>query len=109
MKKIVLTGSTGFVGANLARRLLSDGHELYCPVRKEHHPFRLREIKHSLNLSVVDLNHYEEVAAYIKTIKPDWILHLAVYGAYSFQNDWRQMVNTNILATLNLLHACIET
>ena len=30
MKRVILTGGTGFVGANLARRLLRDGHELRC-------------------------------------------------------------------------------
>ncbi len=28
MKRIILTGATGFVGANLVRRLLKEGHEI---------------------------------------------------------------------------------
>jgi len=31
MKRVILTGGTGFVGANRARRLLRDGHEVHLP------------------------------------------------------------------------------
>ena len=29
VKRIIVTGATGFVGANFARRLLHDGHEIH--------------------------------------------------------------------------------
>ena len=32
-RRVLLTGGTGFVGANLVRRLLADGHAVHCLVR----------------------------------------------------------------------------
>ena len=30
MKTILVTGGTGFIGANLCRRLIADGHRIIC-------------------------------------------------------------------------------
>ena len=41
-------------------------------------------------------------------IQPDWIFHLAAHGAYPSQTDLRQMVQTNIMGTINLVEACLR-
>lgn len=33
--KIVVTGASGLVGSNLAKKLAKQGHEVLCPVRRE--------------------------------------------------------------------------
>ena len=35
--------------------------------------------------------------------------HLAVHGAYSWETDWEQMVQTNIQGTMSLVSACLKT
>ncbi len=42
-------------------------------------------------------------------VRPDWIFHLAAFGAYSYQTDIRTMVQTNIVGTTNLVEACLKT
>jgi uncharacterized protein YbjT (DUF2867 family) len=42
-KRVILTGATGFVGANLTRRLLRDGHEVHLLVRQGYSPWRIAE------------------------------------------------------------------
>ena len=35
MKKILLTGATGFIGSNIYRLLINNGYEVDCIVRKQ--------------------------------------------------------------------------
>jgi len=109
MKRVILTGGTGFVGANLARRLVRDGHEVHLLVRPNYQPWRIEQIRPDVRLHELHLHDSEAVARVVSQIRPDWVFHLAVHGAYSWQTDWEQMVQTNIQATMSLVSACLET
>ena len=109
MKRALLTGGTGFVGANLARRLLQGGHEVHCLVQPGHAVWRIESIRADLRLHEVDLADGERLLQVVRQIRPDWVFHLAVHGAYSWQTDLGQMVRTNILGTINLVGACVAT
>ena len=109
MKRVALTGSTGFVGANLARRLLHDGHEVHLLLRPRHAEWRIAEIQESVQTHILDFSNPDEALRTIKEIKPDWFFHLAAYGAYASQADLPQMVQTNIIGTMNLVNACLVT
>ncbi len=58
---------------------------------------------HILNLGDIDQVHAE-----VTTARPDWIFHLAAFGAYSSQTSLHQMVETNVIGTANLLDACVD-
>jgi len=109
MKRVIVTGSTGFIGANLTRRLLDDGHEVHLLIRRNDHRWRIEAIRDHVMLHEVDLRDRGTVAALIKNIRPDWVFHLAVHGAYSTQTDLFEMIETNIAGTMNLVQACLET
>lgn len=107
MKRIILTGATGFIGSNLAIRLLRDGHELHLLVLPGYNRWRIEEIRDDVHLHEVGLGD-EAITDIVGKIRPDWVFHLAVHGAYSLQTDLRQMVQTNIMATINLVEACLK-
>jgi nucleoside-diphosphate-sugar epimerase len=109
MKRVIVTGATGFVGANLAGRLLRDGHEVHLLVRAGYQPWRIEAIRGDVHLHELQLHDIESVTRVIDQIRPDWIFHLAVYGAFSSQTDVQRMVNTNIHGTINLVQACLKT
>jgi len=109
MKRVVLTGGTGFVGANLARRVLRDGHETHLLVRPGYKPWRISEILNDVRLHELHLPDAEAVSQVVSQIRPDWVFHLAVHGAYSWQADWGEMVRTNITGTMSLVSACLKT
>ena len=109
MKRVILTGGTGFVGANLARRLLRDGHEVHLLVRPGHQPWRIEDIRPDVRLHELHLHEAEAVARVASQVRPEWVFHLAAHGAYSWQTDWEQMVRTNIQGTMSLLSACLKT
>lgn len=109
MKRVILTGGSGFVGANLARRLVTDGHELHLFLRSEHRDWRLSDILKDITTHEVDLRDSAHVTALVESIAPEWVFHLATYGAYPNQTDERRMVQTNVFGTMNLVNACLQS
>ena len=109
MKRVIITGGTGFIGANLARRLLSDGHEIHLLNRYGYQPWRIKSIRKILRCHEVDFGDAEALERKIGIIRPDWVFHLAAHGAYSWQTDLYQMVQINIIGTINLVEACLRT
>ncbi len=109
MKRVIITGATGFVGANLARRLLQDGHALHLLVRPGYKSWRIAEIRGQVRLHELHLHDNDAVSKVVGQIQPEWIFHLAVHGAYSWETDWEQMIRTNIQGTMSLLSACLKT
>ena len=77
--RILITGVTGFIGAELAKKLIAEGHEVYGFVR--HVIGRtlicLDEVKDKLNLITCDITDYFSVKSSIEKINPEVVLHLA--------------------------------
>ena len=107
MKRALITGGTGFVGANLARRLLRDGHEVHLLVRPGFHSWRIDSIKPDLHLHNASITDADAVTRAVRAARPEWVFHLAAYGAYPTQQDQQRMFDTNVLGTTRLLDACL--
>jgi dolichol-phosphate mannosyltransferase len=105
MSRVVVTGGTGFVGANLVRRLIRDGHHPALLVRPGFASWRIESIRDQISIHEVSLDDPQAVVAALDSIRPTWLFHLAVYGAYSWQTDAEQMMQTNVVSTANLLEA----
>lgn len=105
MKKVIVTGGSGFIGANLTRRLLRDGQEVHLLLRKGYKTWRIADIFKQVHPHIVDLQNATALKRLFTMIEPDWIFHTAAYGAYSTQNDLDEMIETNITGLSNLLEA----
>lgn len=109
MKRVIITGATGFVGANLARRLIQDGHDVHLFLRPGYNPWRIENISQKSKLHILNFSDQQALCAEVAAIQPEWVFHLAASGAYSWQTDLSQMVQTNFLGTINLVEACLQT
>ncbi len=103
--RALVTGAAGFVGANLAGRLLAEGAETHLLVRPGSDLWRLGDCRAAV-VHEVDLCHSPAVAEVVSRVRPDWIFHLAAHGAYSSQTDLERMVAVNLTATARLLESC---
>lgn len=100
---VVVTGAAGFVGANLVRRLVADGHDVHAVVRATTDPWRLAGVEDRVHLLSVDLADPDGTRDALVDVAPEWIFHLAARGAYSWQQDLREMIGTNLGGLVNLL------
>src|SRR5712692_992177 len=108
MRRVAVTGGTGFVGANVARRLINDGHDVHLLVRPGFSSWRIATILPDVELHEVRFDDPEAVDTAVSAIRPEWLFHLAASGAYSWQNDLDHMLHTNVLGTANLVEACLR-
>ena len=102
---VAVTGGTGFVGANLVRRLLERGVEVHLLQRPGAKYWRLEDVRDRVEIHEAEVSDAERVKAALGQIKPRAIVHLATEGAYEDQADPHRILRTNVSGTLNLLEA----
>lgn len=102
--RYLVTGATGFVGANLVRELVRQKKHVSIIVRNKKLNFRLSDIASKLQIYEGDLTK-QNLKDIIDEIKPTIIYHLAAYGVPSSQSDVNLMIDINIKGTLHLINA----
>ena len=107
MERVIVTGAAGFIGANLARRLLENGAQPHLFTAPGSARWRLEEISAHAPIVEVDLADDEGLAAAVVGARADRIYHLAAHGGYSWQTDHLAILRANVLGTSNLLEACL--
>jgi len=109
MKTAFITGATGFIGANLTRELLARNFDVHIIARTTSNMWRLQDIKGKIKVHNVDILEEKKLTSVVKQIKPDYIFHLAAYGAYPrIQTDEKKILQTNIIGTYNMLKAALD-
>ena len=115
-KKVLVTGADGFIGSHLTERLIDYDAEVIIFVKdttllKGSNLPKLNNLSHlkdkvkilSGNISSPDIINL------IKKERPEIIFHLAAdaYVNKSF-NQPREVIETNVDGTLNILHSCLD-
>lgn len=77
MRRVLITGITGYIGSHLARALLPD-HEVYGLVREPLYTEYIADIRDRLQLVTTD-GSYTSVEAAVQKVRPDLTYHLAAY------------------------------
>jgi GDP-4-dehydro-6-deoxy-D-mannose reductase len=107
MKKVLITGITGFAGSYLAENLQSSGkYEISGAYLFDKSLGNIEQIRGKLNLIKADLSDDKSVYGIIEKISPDIIFHLAALTSPtdSFRNPTATL-NNNISLEVNLLEA----
>ncbi len=107
MKKVLITGITGFAGQYLAETLIdSSSAELHGTYHSEDSVNRLGELKNKINSYQVDLTNKDQVENLISQVEPDEIYNLAAQTSPSQSiKDPTGTLLTNTLSELYLFDA----
>jgi len=110
--RILVTGSAGFIGFHLARRLLADGHAvLGVDGLTPYYDVELKRRRHAilqrhLNFACATLMLEDAAAlnAAVQPFEPQIIVHLAAQAGvrYSLENP-RAYVDSNLVGTFNVM------
>ena len=107
-RRVLVTGGAGFVGANLVRRLIFDGHDVHLLLTPGRPYWRLDDIVGRHSPHYLDLADLSAVGSLLTDLRPQWIFHLATYGAYPTQSDFGLSLRTNVVATAGLVQAALR-
>jgi nucleoside-diphosphate-sugar epimerase len=106
--RILITGASGFVGACLVRYMLDISGNVAIMVRPETHSWRIADVINDVRVYYEDVIDKDAVRRTFQDYRPDYVFHLAAYGAYGFQAEPDKIVATNVLGTLHVLNAALE-
>ena len=107
MKKILITGSTGFAGQHLIKHLLGENKgKIIGTYIDDSSLERMGAIKDKVDLVKIDLLDKEKVLNLVGKTSPDEIYHLAAFTApgLSFESPSEVIMN-NVSSEINILEA----
>lgn len=111
--KILISGGAGFIGSNLVRRMVREGHEI-LNLDKLTYAGNIESLSdiagyHNYRFAKVDIVDAIEVAQTVNSFRPDAIMHLAAESHVDRSIDGpQQFIQTNVVGTGNLLQAALQ-
>ena len=106
-RKVLITGATGFVGANILRFLVKKNYSPHVLIRKTSNLWRIKDLVPKIALYQIDLLEKKLLEKTVKKIKPQIIFHLANAALYQGLPTFvKSYIEVNILGTINLITAC---
>ena len=117
MKRVLITGSAGFIGFHLAKLLLDEGFAVYgIDAMTDYYDVTLKQRRHQMLMqspnfaaSECRLEDADQVMTIVRDFGPDVIVHLAAQAGvrYSLENP-RAYLDSNIVGSFNVLEAARE-
>ena len=101
-RRILITGAAGFVGRRLATELVAAGHEIHGTLRPGGHG----DAPAGVEVHTVDLADADAVHRLVRTVRPEWVFHLAARVTGDRQLDHAASLLLGTLApTVHVLDA----
>lgn len=117
MKRVLITGTAGFIGFHLAKLLLAEGFCVHgIDAMTDYYDVKLKQRRHQMLMqssgftaSECWLEDADQIMKIAQNFAPDVIFHLAGQAGvrYSLENP-RAYLDSNIVGTFNVMEAARE-
>jgi len=97
-KRVLITGINGFTGRYLEQRLITQGFDVYGTIMGK---------SNNKRHFACDIREKNQVDNVIKSVKPDYLIHLAAVSFVGESNS-NLIYNINIIGTENILQSLCE-
>jgi UDP-glucuronate 4-epimerase len=113
--KVLVTGSAGFIGFYVSRRLLANGHQVAgVDAMVPYYDVTLKERRHAMlsatnafRAHIVDIADMAAIGRVLEEERPEVIIHLAAQAGVRYSLDHPEVyVSANVVGTFNLLELC---
>lgn len=112
LRRIIVTGSAGFIGFHLCKLLLAEGFDVvgidaltdYYDVQLKVARHEILEKSNNFKAHIVNIEDNAALTAIFDELKPEAVVHLAAQAGvrYSLENP-RAYIDTNIIGTFNVM------
>ncbi|KKC34558.1 SDR family NAD(P)-dependent oxidoreductase [Devosia psychrophila] len=116
-RSVLITGGAGFIGFNLAKRMLADGWQVtsvdgmtpYYDVTLKHRRHAMLAKSNSFKAHEIMLEDFDAMSQTFAEASPDVVVHLAAQAGvrYSLENP-RAYIEANLIGTFNVMELVRE-
>lgn len=104
---ILISGVTGYIGANLSKALADKGFDVYGLARQSSSHEYVKNV--NPKIKILEFTRYEELNDVVSKVKPSIMVHLAT--KFSVENDseiFRDLLSSNLEFGLYLADVCVQ-
>ncbi|NOD76750.1 MULTISPECIES: NAD-dependent epimerase/dehydratase family protein [unclassified Ruegeria] len=112
MKRVLITGSAGFIGFHLAKLLLAEGFRVHgYDGMTDYYDVTLKQRRHQILLQTPGftatedrLENYDRLVQVADEFQPDFIVHLAAQAGVRHSLEYpRSYIESNVVGTFNVM------
>lgn len=108
MKRVLISGATGYIGSNLTRKLIALGYEVHIITRINSKTDKIKGLEKDINIHIFngDSSSLIDIMSYVN---PDVVIHLASLFIGEHTNEQLDgLINSNIYFPTQLIEASVK-
>lgn len=106
--KILIFGSSGFVGSNVTRYFTNNGEEVHVCLRSNSNTWRIGDLLENLIIHRGDLSSTNNIEPIISSVQPDVVINCTGIVAGFGVDDQEGVIQKNFVNTVNLVNTCVK-
>ena len=106
--RVLIFGTSGFVGANVTRYFLNKNEEVHVCLRNDSNTWRIKDLLEDLIIHTGDLSSNNDIESIISAAKPDVVINCSGIVAGFSVEDQSGVVQKNFINTVNLVNTCVK-